>query len=369
MPSNDKQELWKQTRLTKLEEKIESDRGLVTKIWLSFIELCSRHTWLAPFLILFATYTAYFISGNYTESNILHAFVTVSYKIPGTEPPMYGKGLKDILFVFYYMIFFTFFREFLMQVVLRPLAIKCGMSKESKVKRFMEQTYSMVYYGITGPVGLYIMYHTPLWFFETRPFYLNYPHKTHEWLFKAYYLGQAAFWAQQSVVLMLQLEAPRKDFKELVLHHIVTLLLISLSYRFHFTWMGLEIYITMDVSDFFLAMSKTLSYMDSILIGPFFFLFSGVWIYLRHYINLRILWSVLTEFSQVGDYTLNFATEQYKCWISQIIVFTLIFALHLVNAYWLALIFRIAYRYVFLDITKDERSDDESEDENEKKDQ
>lgn len=56
-------------------------------------------------------------------------------------------------------------------------------------------------------------------------------------------------------VMMLGLEKPRKDFRELVAHHIVTLALIGLSYRFHFTYIGIAVYITHDVSDFFLAVS------------------------------------------------------------------------------------------------------------------
>ena len=43
--------------------------------------------------------------------------------------------------------------------------------------------------------------------------------------------------------------------------------------------------------------------------------------------------------------------------------FFLDFALQLVNFYWLVLIFRILYRYVFTGVSKDERSDDEDEDE------
>lgn len=56
--------------------------------------------------------------------------------------------------------------------------------------------------------------------------------------------------------MILGLEKPRKDFKELVVHHVVTLALIGLSYRFHFTYMGIAVYVTHDVSDFFLAVSS-----------------------------------------------------------------------------------------------------------------
>ncbi len=65
--------------------------------------------------------------------------------------------------------------------------------------------------------------------------------------FKAFYLLEAAYWLQQALVLVLQLEKPRKDFKELIVHHILTITLIWLSWRFHFSWMGLAVFITMDV--------------------------------------------------------------------------------------------------------------------------
>ena len=99
------------------------------------------------------------------------------------------------------------------------------------------------------------MSRTPIWYFNTAAMYEDFPHKTHEGVFKTYYLLQASYWAQQMIVLLLMLEKPRKDFKELVAHHCITLSLIWLSYRFHFTYMGLAVYITHDISDFFLAVS------------------------------------------------------------------------------------------------------------------
>ena len=101
------------------------------------------------------------------------------------------------------------------------------------------------------------MSRTPVWYFNVPGMYEGFPHRAHEALFKAYYLLQASYWAQQGLVLVLGLEKPRKDFKELVLHHIITLSLIGLSYRFHFTYIGVAVYITHDISDFFLAVSAT----------------------------------------------------------------------------------------------------------------
>jgi acyl-CoA-dependent ceramide synthase len=175
---------------------------------------------------------------------------------PGTEGPIhYGKGARDFAFVAFYTIVLSFTREFIMQRIIRPIAISYGIKSRAKQARFMEQFYTAIYFGIFGPFGLWVMSRTPVWFFNTTAMYENFPHKTHEAVFKAYYLLQASYWAQQMIVLLLMLEKPRKDFKELVAHHFITLALIWCSYRFHFTYMGIAVYITMDVSDFFLAVS------------------------------------------------------------------------------------------------------------------
>jgi very-long-chain ceramide synthase len=218
-----------------------------------------KHTWILPLVILSFFGLAYVV--NPTESNPVNHFIFLSYKLPlepGVDPntpAQYGKGLWDIAFVSFYTVVLSFTREFIMQELLRPLAKKAGL-KRAKQARFMEQLYTAIYFGFLGPAGMYVMSHTPIWYFNTRAMYEDFPHKTHAADFKFYYLFQAAYWAQQAIVLLLGLEERRKDFKELVGHHIVSLALIGLSYRFHFTYMGLAVYITHDISDFFLAVSS-----------------------------------------------------------------------------------------------------------------
>ncbi len=91
---------------------------------------------------------------------------------------------------------------------------------------------------------------------------------------KSYYLTQAAYWCQQLLVLVLGLEKPRKDYNELVVHHIVTLWLVgcvqsfgtssyrfitdehvwySWSYLINLTRIGTAVYISMDIPDAFLG--------------------------------------------------------------------------------------------------------------------
>lgn len=223
-----------------------------------------KHTWVNPLILMTVLLSAYAVNPSVT--NPLHSAIFLSYPLEPTHPHIpaharvmpdmpqyYGKGWKDVAFVSFYIVVLSFTREFLMQRVIRPAAIYCGIRSRAKQSRFMEQVYTAIYFSIFGPYGLYVMSRTPIWYFNTSAMFEDFPHRAHDGWFKAYYLLQASYWAQQAIVLMLQLEKPRKDFKELVGHHIVTLALIALSYRFHFTYMGIAVYITHDISDFFLA--------------------------------------------------------------------------------------------------------------------
>jgi acyl-CoA-dependent ceramide synthase len=85
-------------------------------------------------------------------------------------------------------------------------------------------------------------------------------------------------------------------------------------------------------------------------------------VYLRHYLNLKILYSEFNEFKTVGPYELDWVTEQYKCWISHWISTALLAGLQALNLFWLFYIFRIAYRFIFYKDLEDDRSDnDENE--------
>ncbi|EHK18810.1 uncharacterized protein TRIVIDRAFT_44085 [Trichoderma virens Gv29-8] len=320
-----------------------------------------KHTFVLPAVLLLLFLTGYAI--NPSESNPLHHFLFLSYPLPQDDPlkpVQYGKGKWDIAFVAFYTIVLSFTREFVMQEVLRPLARKTGLSK-GKQARLMEQMYTALYFGVLGPAGMYVMSRTPVWYFNTRGMYEGFPHRSHEGVVKFYYLFQAAYWAQQAIVLLLGMEKPRKDFKELVGHHIVSLALIGLSYRFHFTYIGIAVYITHDISDFFLASSKALNYIDHPIVAPYFATFVAVWIYMRHYINLKIIWSLFTEFRTVGPFELNWETQQYKCWISQYITTALLASLQALNLFWLFYILRIAFRFIRDKEATDDRSEDEDD--------
>jgi acyl-CoA-dependent ceramide synthase len=166
-----------------------------------------------------------------------------------------------------------------------------------------------------------------------------------------------------------------------------------------------------------------LNYIDSPLVIPYFGIFIFAWTYLRHYHNLRILYSMLplpwpldpettlalqravapvtslvtplvpalaplkarllsipvpdallsrlpalpatAQFATVGPFALDWAGQFYKFPLSQWVTFGLLAALQAVNLFWLFLIARILWRMAlsFGDVVEDERSEYGSDDE------
>jgi acyl-CoA-dependent ceramide synthase len=107
--------------------------------------------------------------------------------------------------------------------------------------------------------------------------------------------------------------------------------------------------------------SKTLHYIDSPWTGPYFVFFIGTWVYLRHYLNWKILISEFHEFKTIGPYILDWEAEQYKCELSHWISTILLGSLQVLNLYWGFLILRVAWRFGVKGELADERSEDEDE--------
>lgn len=224
-----------------------------------------KYSWALPLFFTIVLPALYIIHP--VQSNVFSHFILLSYKhgysTDGILPhqAQYGKGLWDLAFVGFYANTLFLARKFMMESLLRPLARRNNILTTGKQQRFMEQMYTACYFALMGPFGLYVMKTTPgLWLFQTQGMYHSYPHRSLGPAIKFYYLFQAAYWVQQSVVLLLRLEKPRKDHMELTLHHIITIALIALSYRFHFTHIGISVYITHDISDLFLAVSHLPSF-------------------------------------------------------------------------------------------------------------
>ncbi|WVQ74831.1 hypothetical protein IAR50_004438 [Cryptococcus sp. DSM 104548] len=340
---------------------------LVTGKWMLVPSSSFKLMLLAPFLYYQHEILQHIGIFSPELPNVFEHLVFISNKLPDGR---YGKSWWDLAFLANYIIFWSFVRQFMTLNVLRPMAMWLGI-KGNKIMRFTEQGYAFFYFGILGSLGIYVMSGLPTWWYQTEHFWLEYPHRQMTWELKTYYLMQAAYWLQQTILLAGKIEKPRKDFKELVAHHIVTLWLVGWSYNIYLTYIGVSVFVTMDVSDVFLALAKCVNYVSDFWSVPVFAWFIGVWSYFRHYLNIIILYSVWAQFELIPWKERQGFDPWNDSWMVGWMkwqIFVPIFLLQLINLFWYFLIWRILFRTIFGEQLKDERSDDEDEGEDEVKD-
>lgn len=80
----------------------------------------------------------------------------ISHRVPSSsdDDPRYQKGYLDLVFIAYYIVFYSFVRQTITQTLCRPIARYFGIKKQTKLDRFGEQGYALVYFSLVGAWGL-----------------------------------------------------------------------------------------------------------------------------------------------------------------------------------------------------------------------
>ena len=232
-------------------------------------------------------------------------FFMLSYPLEG----VYGIGPHDLKLVFGFMTLFTAARVAVMDYVLKPLAVELQILKPKTQTRFAEQSYMIVYYTVFWSWGLKIFIdHTPA---ETSridtlliSLWTGFPQLRLQATLKLYYLAQLGFWLQQ--VAVLHLESRRKDHFQMLLHHVVTIMLLSGSYSYRQWRAGNAILVCMDLVDIILPLAKVLRYAKlQRACDAAFGVFVAAWISTRHVLFLAICWSI---YKHVHNTTMAYGT-------------------------------------------------------------
>lgn len=98
----------------------------------------------------------------------------------------------------------------------------------------------------------YIMYHSDFWL-NLHGIWEGWPFREVDGLFKWYYLVQWGFWIQQ--ILVVNIEEKRKDYTQMLTHHLFTTALMFLSYGYYHMRVGTVILCIMDFVDIILPVS------------------------------------------------------------------------------------------------------------------
>ncbi|KAJ1939005.1 Sphingosine N-acyltransferase lag1, partial [Kickxella alabastrina] len=222
-------------------------------------------------------------------------FVHLQHKIVDDDQGRYNRGRRDVYYILHWVVAFTLVRATVMYKMLEPFIKWYGVRSQHKIMRFGEQGWLTIYYIFSFATGIYVMAQGPHWM-NTMQYWTDYPegHKQMTPLMKSYYLIQMGFWFQQIFVILI--EERRKDFFVMFMHHIVTCNLMGWSLFTNYVRVGNAVLCCMDFSDIFLSGTKCIRYMGfKKLTNVSFVVFILSWVYTRHYLYMKIMYSVYFE--------------------------------------------------------------------------
>lgn len=159
-------------------------------------------------------------------------------------------------------------RFILDRFVFRRLAIRMltkgkapsRINKEMQVKiaKCTESMWKLTYYATVEAFILKFIYHEP-WTTNRKMFTEDWPNHELKSPFVIYYMCQCGFYIY-SIAAILLWETRRKDFAVMFTHHVITVVLIGISYLTSFFRLGAITLALHDVSDVFMEAAKIFKY-------------------------------------------------------------------------------------------------------------
>ncbi|RLN56304.1 hypothetical protein BBJ29_006579 [Phytophthora kernoviae] len=259
-------------------------------------------------------------------------------------------------------------------LVIRPsvnFLIRKKMLSEDKKDKTRESLYKNAAVGVFHMFGWYIGW-SESWFMNKEEYFKDYPYhlnETQRW----YTMIYLAFWFQ-SIDFMLNLTnnhytVKRKDNAEMLVHHFVTITLMTFTYFMDLTRAGLCILMIHDVNDLILETGKVFVYLQWETVANILFgIFALVWFAVRWFFySYNILHGayvfayrdIIAPIQEAGSFHGVDASVWYWAWV---IWFGFLCMLLVLHVYWGVLIVKMIIRVLGDgNVEKDIRSDSESE--------
>ncbi|KAJ7386652.1 Ceramide synthase 5 [Desmophyllum pertusum] len=130
-------------------------------------------------------------------------------------------------------------------------------SKPSLKRKATESSWRFVFYLATSVYGLLILSKEP-WLWDLRLCFVGHGKQPISDEIFYYYLIETGFYL--SLLISLVVDVKRKDFWQMVVHHIVTIMLTTFSYYTGFFRIGSVIILLHDLSDILLESAKVFNY-------------------------------------------------------------------------------------------------------------
>ncbi|XP_010863806.1 ceramide synthase 2 [Esox lucius] len=229
-----------------------------------------------------------------------------------------------------------------------------NQERPSQLKKFREASWRFTFYLLAFIAGLGALIDKP-WFYDMKEMWNGFPTlpllPSQYW----YYMIELGFYV--SLLFSVATDVKRKDFKEQIVHHVATILLISFSWLVNYIRAGTLIMLVHDASDYLLESAKMFNYAGwRKTCNYMFILFAAVFILTR--LVILPFWIIHT--------TWVYPLTIYPPFFGFYFFNGLLFVLQCLHIFWAGLILRMAIKFLpGNDIVEDERSDREETDSDE----
>ncbi|KAL3529363.1 hypothetical protein ACH5RR_008685 [Cinchona calisaya] len=279
---------------------------------------------------------------------------------------------QDLIALLFFCIFFILLRLILDRFIFEKLAThfiyvkdhpKLKTLRRKKIDKFKESAWKTVY-GVSAEIlAIYVTYNEP-WFNNTRYFWIGpgdqvWPEQKMKFKLKLLYMYCGGFYFY-AIFALLFWDTKRSDSVASMVHHIATILLISVSYIFRFGRVGSVVLALHEASDVFLETAKMSKYSGFNRLADILFpLFALSWLIFR--LILFPFW-VLRSTSYEVLYIMDNDTSILE---SKLYYFfnSLLFCLLALHLYWGRLMFKMVIAQIKANgqVSDDVRSDSEGE--------
>jgi len=228
-----------------------------------------------------------------------------------------------------------------------------GSRQNSGVLRakFFECSYKTVHYVAAFTWECFILYPTN-WYLETANLWKHLP-QAMSLSFYLFYMYQCGFYLY-SLFAVLFLDVRRRDWYQLITHHIVTLYLIIYSWQWGFVRIGLLILILLDTSDIFLEGAKCFNYIGLSAITNISFVLLVVTFFVCRIVLYPYicLWSTLFE----AEVLIAEQGIEYGWWEKPLFNGLLI-VLYVLQLYWFKMLLKVLFNTIIHGRVRDNRED------------
>lgn len=215
--------------------------------------------------------------------------------------------------------------------VLRWLRMRKMQGKPTTLVKFCENSWRCLYYTSSFIYGLVILWNKP-WFWNIDHCWINYPHQgvTRDvWWY--YMISLSFYW---SLALSQFFDVKRKDFWQMFIHHIATIVLLSFSWICNLHRVGTLVLVIHDAADCILDGTKAAKYAKYDCTAMFA-IFMIIWIATR--IIIFPMW-IIRSTTLEAPYVAKMMFPAYYIFNGLLIL------LYILHIFWTKLILQLAYR-------------------------